>query len=67
MLPDHRRLRAAPHLMLSERMQQRYPRMICDLVEQVFTVTNPEPKPGLARLFRDDRGGHGVRLAGPGP
>ena len=24
-------------------------RLICDFVEQVFTVTNPQPKPGMAR------------------
>ena len=28
-----------------------YPKLMCDLVEQMFTVTNPEPKPGVARLL----------------
>ncbi len=60
-LQDHRRLRAAPHLILSERMQRDYTHLMCDLVEQVFTVTNPDPKPGLARLFRDTVRGRGVR------
>jgi electron transfer flavoprotein-quinone oxidoreductase len=50
-LQDHRRLRRAPHLILSERMQGSYPQLMCDLVEQMFTVTNPEPKPGVARLL----------------
>ena len=27
---------------------------MCDLAEQVFTVTNPDPKPGLARLLPPD-------------
>jgi electron transfer flavoprotein-quinone oxidoreductase len=60
-IQDHRRLRAAPHLILSERMQRQYTRLMCDLVEQVFTVTNPDPKPGLVRLFRDTVKGRGVR------
>ncbi len=60
-LQDHRRLRAAPHLILSERMQQQYTRLTCDLAEQLFTVTNPDPKPGLIRLFRDTVRARGVR------
>jgi electron transfer flavoprotein-quinone oxidoreductase len=60
-LQDHRRLRAAPHLILSERMQQQYTYLMCDLAEQVFTVTNPDPKPGLARLLRDTVRVRGVR------
>ena len=52
MLQDHRRLRRAPHLILSERMQGPYPQVMCDVAEQLFTVTNPDPKPGLVRLLR---------------
>jgi electron transfer flavoprotein-quinone oxidoreductase len=62
-LADHKRLRGAPRLVLSERVQQRYPGMVCDLAEGVFTVTNPEPKPGLARLARRSAKRHGVRLS----
>jgi electron transfer flavoprotein-quinone oxidoreductase len=51
-LQDHRRLRRVPHLILSERMQGPYPQMMCDVAEQLFTVTNPDPKPGLIRLLR---------------
>jgi electron transfer flavoprotein-quinone oxidoreductase len=51
-LQDHRRLRRAPHLILSERMQGPYPQVMCDVAEQLFTVTNPDPKPGLVRLLR---------------
>jgi electron transfer flavoprotein-quinone oxidoreductase len=58
-LQDHRRLRRAPRLILSERMQSQYPKLMCDLAEQMFTVTNPEPKPGLARLLW-----RGVRASG---
>ena len=45
-LKDHKKLRGAPHFVLSERVQEKYPQVICDLVEQLFTVENPKPKPG---------------------
>jgi electron transfer flavoprotein-quinone oxidoreductase len=60
-LQDHKRLRRAPNLILSERMQGPYPQLMCDLAEQVFTVVNPEPKPGLARLFVRTVRAQGVR------
>jgi electron transfer flavoprotein-quinone oxidoreductase len=60
-LQDHRRLRAAPHLILSERMQRQYTHLMCDLAEQMFTVTNPDPKPGVVRLLRDTVRARGVR------
>lgn len=49
-LADHKRLRKAPHVLLSERVQQRYPGLMADLAEGVFTVTNPVPKPGVVKL-----------------
>jgi electron transfer flavoprotein-quinone oxidoreductase len=61
-LADHRRLRKAPSLLLSERVQQRYPGLICDLAEGMFTVRNPAPKPGGLRLTRDAASRHGVKL-----
>ncbi|HLH47581.1 MAG TPA: FAD-dependent oxidoreductase [Acidimicrobiales bacterium] len=48
-LADHRRLRRAPELLLSDRVQHAYPRVACDTVERLFTVTNPLPKAGAAR------------------
>jgi electron transfer flavoprotein-quinone oxidoreductase len=60
-LQDHQRLRRAPHLILSERMQSAYPQLMCDLAEQLFTVTNPESKPGVARLLRQTVKASGVR------
>jgi electron transfer flavoprotein-quinone oxidoreductase len=60
-LKDHRRLRRAPHLVLSDRMQQQYNRLICDLAEEMFTVTNPQPKPGAARQFVRSVRRHRVR------
>ena len=46
MLADHKRLRNAADIVLADRMQQEYPGLACDFVEQVFTVTNPAPKTG---------------------
>ena len=42
-------------------MQRQYTHLICDLAEQVFTVTNPDPKPGMARLLRQTVKSTGVR------
>ena len=52
----------APALVLSDRVQQRYPGLLCDLAEGMFTVTNPTPKPGGLRLTRRRAAGHGVKL-----
>ena len=61
-LADHKRLRKAPSLVLSERVQQRYPGLICDLAEGMFTVTNPTPKAGALALTRQVAARHGVKL-----
>jgi electron transfer flavoprotein-quinone oxidoreductase len=61
-MADHKKMRRAPALMLSPRMQVRYPGLVCDLAEELFTVTNPRPKPGLLRLFERSRRRHLVRL-----
>jgi electron transfer flavoprotein-quinone oxidoreductase len=61
-LADHKRLRKAPGLVLSERIQQRYPGLVCDLVEGMFTVTNPTPKRGAFRVTRSAAAKHGVKL-----
>jgi electron transfer flavoprotein-quinone oxidoreductase len=61
-LADHKRLRKAPSLVLSDRVQQRYPGLVCDLVEGMFTVTNPSAKPGGLRLTRAAAAKHGVKL-----
>ncbi|MFQ5558700.1 MAG: FAD-dependent oxidoreductase, partial [Acidimicrobiales bacterium] len=39
-LKDHRRLRRAPGLVLSDRVQRRYPALMCDIASDVFTVAN---------------------------
>lgn len=61
-LADHKRLRGAPSLVLSDRVQQQYPGMIADLVQGLFTVTNPSPKPGALRLLRQAAKDNGVKL-----
>ena len=61
-LADHKRLRNAADIVLAERMQRDYPRLACDFVEQVFTVTNPAPKIGMAREFFRAARGNQVRL-----
>ncbi len=61
-LADHKRLRRAPALVLSERVQRRYPGLVCDLAEGMFTVTNPTPKTGALRLARQAASRRGVKL-----
>ncbi len=61
-LADHTKLRGAPHLILGERMQQRYPEIMCDIAQGMFTVDNPNPKPGLAKIARKALRRHKVRL-----
>lgn len=51
-LADHKRLRGAPSVILNERIQRRYPGLMADLAEGIFTVTNPTPKPGVVKLLR---------------
>ncbi len=48
-LQDHRKLRRAPSFVLSDRVQRAYPQVVCDLVEELFTVRNPAPKRGGLR------------------
>jgi electron transfer flavoprotein-quinone oxidoreductase len=45
-LQDHRKLRRAPGFVLSDRVQRHYPQLVCDLVEELFTVRNPRSKLG---------------------
>jgi len=48
-LRDHKKLQRAPDFVLNPRTQQAYPKVVCDLVEQLFTVRNPDAKPGGLR------------------
>lgn len=51
-LGDHKRLRHVPELLLSDRVQNRYPELICSLAEAMFTVDNPAPKPRVNKVVR---------------
>ena len=61
-LADHKKLRRVPGFLLSERVQRRYPELACRIVEDMFTVTNPVPKPGLNTIVRRELQRAGLRL-----
>ena len=61
-LADHQRLAGAPGLVMSDRVQHRYPALICDIAERVFTVTNPTPKEGISTMVRRSARANGVKL-----
>jgi electron transfer flavoprotein-quinone oxidoreductase len=61
-LRDHRKLRRIPGLVLSDRVQHEYPRLAADVVERMFRVDNPAPKPGLRRIVKEERRRAGIRL-----
>jgi electron transfer flavoprotein-quinone oxidoreductase len=60
-LRDHRKLRRVPSLVLSDRVQQQYPAFVTGIVERMFQVDNPRPKPGLNRIVLQERRKAGVR------
>jgi electron transfer flavoprotein-quinone oxidoreductase len=60
-LKDHRKLRRAPELVLSDRVQHLYPGMVANVAERMFRVDNPHPKPGLRRILNEERKRAGVR------
>lgn len=61
-LADHRKLRDAPHLVMSELAQRRLPGVACGVAEQMFTVRNPTPKAGLTSIVRSELRRNGVKL-----
>ena len=61
-LQDHRKVRRAAHFLLSERVQDRYPRVVCDLLEQLYTVENPKPKRGVSAIARPLLKRHGIKF-----
>jgi electron transfer flavoprotein-quinone oxidoreductase len=60
-LKDHRKLRRAPALMLSDRVQHVYPELATAVAERMFRVDNPEPKPGLRTIITQERKRIGLR------
>jgi electron transfer flavoprotein-quinone oxidoreductase len=61
-LRDHRKLRRAPELVLSDRVQHMYPSMITGIAERMFRVDNPAAKPGMRRIVREERKRSGVNV-----
>jgi len=61
-IADHKKLRDVPHLVLSDRVQKQYPGLVCNVVERMFHVDNPAPKPGLRRIARQEIKRAKVRL-----
>ncbi|HEY5874100.1 MAG TPA: electron transfer flavoprotein, partial [Ilumatobacteraceae bacterium] len=49
-------------LVLADRVQHQYPGMVANIVERMFRVDNPDPKPGLRRILHQERKRAGVRL-----
>jgi electron transfer flavoprotein-quinone oxidoreductase len=61
-LQDHKKLRHAPHIVLSDRVQHSMPKLACDILEGMFTVENPKPKRGLLQVGRAAQKASGLRL-----
>ncbi len=61
-LKDHKKLRKIPHLVLSDRVQHQYPGFVTGIVERIFRVENPHPKPGVRRILREERKKAGISL-----
>ena len=60
-LKDHRKLRRAPELVLSDRVQHLYPELATSVAERMFRVDNPEPKPGMRKILDQERKRIGIR------
>jgi electron transfer flavoprotein-quinone oxidoreductase len=59
-LQDHKKVRKAAHFLLSDRVQNRYPALACELFEQLYTVENPSPKRGIGTIARKLRKKHNI-------
>ena len=62
-LKDHKKLRKIPHLVLADRVQHKYPLFVTGIVERMFSVENPHPKPGVRRIVREERKKAGIKLS----
>ena len=60
-MKDHRKLRRAPALVLSDRVQHLMPDLVTAVAERMFRVDNPLPKPGLRRIVNQERKRVGIR------
>jgi hypothetical protein len=55
------RLHRAPELVLSDRVQHLYPKMVNGVVERMFRIDNPLPKPRVHSILREERDRAGIR------
>lgn len=53
-LADHIKLKNIPELVLSRRVQQGYPKVLANIAERMFTVTNPTPKEGIVSVSLEE-------------
>ncbi len=61
-LTDHKKVERAAHFLLSDRVQNRFPHLACDLLEQLYTVENPKPKRGALTIGRPLLKKYGIGL-----
>jgi electron transfer flavoprotein-quinone oxidoreductase len=61
-MKDHKKLRRAAHVIMGERNQRHYPQIACNIVEDMFRVENPDPKPGLRRIVQREVKRSGLRV-----
>jgi electron transfer flavoprotein-quinone oxidoreductase len=47
---------------LSRRVQEQYPAFVANAIERIFRVDNPNPKPGVARILREEQRRAGLRM-----
>jgi electron transfer flavoprotein-quinone oxidoreductase len=47
---------------MGERNQRHYPQIACNIVEDMFRVENPDPKPGLRRIVQREVKRSGLRV-----
>ncbi len=59
-LQDHKKVRKAAHFLLSDRVQNRYPQLACELMEQLYTVENPSRKRGVGAIAKTLRKRHNI-------
>jgi electron transfer flavoprotein-quinone oxidoreductase len=43
-------------------VQHKYPNFVTGIVERMFRVENPDPKPGVRRILREERKKAGISL-----
>lgn len=60
-LANHRKMREVPHLLMGPLVQQQSPELVCNIVERVFRVDDPTPKPGIRRIVREELKRSGIK------